>query len=229
MNTQSLVQVITCRAVICAVPVTQLQNRSITFAPLLPVAQQAAIDRIRMGNAVKIFGIFSSRFWPEGMWDVVCTHRLLPELWMTSYPVEDKNHVGQLNHVCVTAFCTGKRAATLGAMSPASAVDRLIEQLNEVFGTHDDPTPATRTFVRGYMRDWSKEPFIGGAYTHPSLGAKAGDRNLAASNLGNVVFFAGEHCQSDLNPCMQGAMQTGDLAAAQVYHALNSQKTTSRL
>jgi len=217
-------QCLECRTVVCAVPITQLQNSSIEFAPPLPAPKQAALQRVRMGTAVKVFGVFAEAFWPAGMWDVVCAHQPLPEIWMTRYPVEDVGHVGADVH-CVTAFCTGDRARHLSALAAPEAVALLLKQLNDMFGTPADPRPAQRAFVRGYVRDWSKAPFIGGAYTHPTLGAKVGDRDLIAANVGGAVFFAGEHAQLDMNPCLQGAMETGVRAAVEALHALKQPRS----
>ena len=36
--------------------------------------------------------------------------------------------------------------------------------------------PATSAFVRAHVEDWSRSPYIGGAYSYPSLGARPGDR-----------------------------------------------------
>ena len=36
--------------------------------------------------------------------------------------------------------------------------------------------PATGAFVRAHVADWSKVPWIGGAYSYPTLGARPGDR-----------------------------------------------------
>ncbi len=43
------------------------QDKVITFCPELPAPKAAAIERVRMGNVVKIFLTFSERFWPEKM------------------------------------------------------------------------------------------------------------------------------------------------------------------
>lgn len=39
-----------------------------------------------------------------------------------------------------------------------------------------DKFPATSSLVSAHIVDWSKEPYIKGAYSYPSLGAKIGDR-----------------------------------------------------
>ena len=37
--------------------------------------------------ATQIILVFSRKFWPEEVWDVVCTDCFVPEFWMTEYPV----------------------------------------------------------------------------------------------------------------------------------------------
>lgn len=43
--------------------------------------------------------------------------------------------------------------------------------------------PATAAFVRAHVEDWSKSPYIGGAYSYPSLGARPGDRWVLSCTL----------------------------------------------
>ncbi len=52
-------------------------------------APQEAIQRLRMGNAVKVLLAFKEPCWPTGLWDAVCPGAFLPELWVTSYPAAD--------------------------------------------------------------------------------------------------------------------------------------------
>lgn len=224
-----LLQTITCRALICAVPLSQLKKAAIQFSPPLAPAKAAALQRIHMGNAVKVFAVFATRFWPEDMWDIVFTDRLFPEVWMTTYPVERTEAVDSADHFCVTAFVCGDRAERLQALSAREAVQQLVQQMDEAFGGAKGGKPGTDSFVRGFVKDWSKEPYIEGAYTSPSLGARPGDRALIAESQGGVLFFAGEHTNSSLNPCVQGAMQTGAEAAAQVVRVLASGPKASRL
>ncbi|EIE19221.1 amine oxidase [Coccomyxa subellipsoidea C-169] len=79
--------------------------------------------------------------------------------------------------------------------------------------------PATAAFVRAHVEDWSRSPYIGGAYSYPSLGARPGDRESLAASLGDTLFFAGEATHPAVNPCMQAALETGERAAAQVLRA----------
>lgn len=234
------VQVITCQAVICAVPLTQLQKQAIEFRPPLAAAKQGALHRVHMRNAIKVWAVFSRRFWPSDVWDVVCTHRLFPEFWMCSYtpaaedaaladtPPPDREAIRRgaaADEHCVTAFVCGDRARALATRSADGMVQLLVKQVDEVLG-HG---AASASFVRGAAIDWSKEPFIEGGYSSPSLGARAGDRALLAAPERGVLFFAGEHTHPGINPCLQGAMETGDRAAAQVALALESRLMSSKL
>jgi monoamine oxidase len=79
--------------------------------------------------------------------------------------------------------------------------------------------PATSKYIRGFVADWARMPHIGGAYSHPSLGAHVGDREALAAPVGKILFFAGEATHSAVNPCLQAAMETGVRAAAEVVAA----------
>ena len=217
---QHYVQVIACRHVVCTVPQTQLRKGCIRFEPPLAAERLAAIQRVRMGGAIKVWAVVSERFWPEDAWDVVCTHRPFPEFWMCRYSIERPPRAGAAQGLhCVTAFVCGERAERLSCVSDSEKVQLLVRQVDEVFGTPSVPRPASAAFVRGAAVDWSKEAYIEGGYSAPSVGARAGDRAAIAAPAGRVLFFAGEHTHPCLNPCLQGAMETGDRAAAQVLLA----------
>ena len=94
-------------------------------------------------------------------------------------------------------------------------------------GTPQVQRPATAAFLRAAVADWARVPHIGGAYSYPALGARAGDREALAAPVGGVLFFAGEATHAAVNPCLQAALETGARAAAQVAAAL--QRTLSRL
>jgi monoamine oxidase len=124
-------------------------------------------------------------------------------------------------------FIAGERADALKDVPAAEAVGRFLDQLDTIFGTPSDPKPATASYVRSLVFDWSKEPYVGAAYTYPTLGAHLGDRAAAGAPVLGTLFFAGEACHTGVNPCMQAALETGEQAAAQVAAAL--QPVQSRL
>ncbi|CAK0783395.1 hypothetical protein CVIRNUC_006594 [Coccomyxa viridis] len=207
------------RHVIVTVPILALQNGSISFKPALPRAKGDAIARIRMSNAVKVILAFSRPFWPAHFFDVVCTDCFIPEFWVTSYPATAQD---SSNLHSMVGFIAGKKAEDLSSMRHSNIILNALKQLDQIFGCQQVPRPATGAFVRGHVADWSKVPWIGGAYSYPTLGAHPGDRDALAAPVGSVLFFAGEATHPAVNPCMQAALETGERAAEQILAHQNA-------
>eukprot|EP00878_Enallax_costatus_P027136 GHUV01029188.1.p1 GENE.GHUV01029188.1~~GHUV01029188.1.p1 ORF type:complete len:433 (+),score=137.10 GHUV01029188.1:367-1665(+) len=177
-----------CRKVIITAPLAVLQQERIAFRPALPAAKTAAVKRIRMGNAAKIIIAFNQRFWPERLYDVICTHTFVPEFWMTQHEVVDQQN--KALHA-VVGFLAGPRADALAHITADQAVQQFLDQLDEIFGSPANPQPASSSYVKGHVFDWSREEYIGGAYTFPSYGAEDGDRQALAAPVAGTLFFAG--------------------------------------
>eukprot|EP00877_Chromochloris_zofingiensis_P015153 jgi/Chrzof1/9892/Cz04g19260.t1 len=209
--------------VIVSVPLKILQTGKLQFSPALPAYKTAAIQRLRMGNAVKIMVAFKQRFWPERMYDVVCTDMFVPEFWMTQHTPVDAT----CTHHVITGFIAGERADVVSRMDPQQAIQAFLQQLNTMFGTQQHPHPATSAYVTAHVFDWSKQEWVGAAYSYPTLGAEPTDRDALAAPVLSSIFFAGEATHPAVNPCMQAALDTGRRAAYQVKAAL--QQPTSKL
>lgn len=309
-------QTITCDRVLITVPLLSLQSGGIIFEPPLPPRKAEAIQRLRMGAAVKLLLGFRTAVWPERFWDAVCPGAFLPEVWVTSYPTassapgeymvltagdpvvsslvtaeeaaaaaacetagrgndsasmytctpptsaaegttpvtlstqsalngSDRNssfvprgardqrrssskhsrHTPPAAYV-VTGFATGPAAEAIAALPPAVAVYRAIRQLDAMFGTPAEPRPATLAFSKGAVVDWAAQPYIGGGYTYPTLGAHSGDRKALAAPISGVMYWAGEATHPAVNPCMQAALETGQTAAAQIIAAARQPKSS---
>lgn len=254
--------------VVIAVPLKVLQDGLIRFSPPLPTPKLDAIQRVQMGNVIKILLTFSRQFWPEGMYDVICPDSFVPELWMLRYdnakPTrvgaqsagavrfareeqqrQDAKHQPQLStaptsatevqhtvssnerntgnssttdrfpHVLV-GFIAGTRADEASKLHPDEVVKRFLDQIDIVFGKPGDLTPATASLAQSRVIDWSKEHYVRGAYTYPTLGAELGDRCKIRSSVMGTLFFAGEHCNPDMGPTVQGAIETGQRAALEL-------------
>lgn len=88
-------------------------------------------------------------------------------------------------------FIAGERANALSKMQPVAAVQKFLDQLDEMFGNTQQPRPASSAYVKAHIFDWAQEPYVGGAYSYPSLGAQDGDREALAAPVAGTVFFAG--------------------------------------
>lgn len=266
-------EVVMAEYAILTVPVSILQQGTVTFTPPLPQPKLRAIKSIGMSSCVKVVLAFSERFWPEDLFDVVCTDCFLPEFWITQYPPAlDKANCSTLGKFTVVGFLAGELALAASKLPQAEIINRSLLQLDRIFGnqltsfveshsafppkrtslsangaiiadgklqnilTPDDLPkfshsleqaklrPATSSFQGGCVFDWEKETYARGGYTYPSIHAH-GARAILAKPLLGRVFFAGEATHPGVNPCMQGAIDTGRRAASEVL----SLETQSRL
>jgi hypothetical protein len=246
--------VINARKVVIAVPITALKggrarggtggdgggggggddddaesSNAIVFDPPLPPLKANAANAVSMSNAVKVFIGFDEMFWPADLFDVVCVDCYLPELWVLTYPPEERtaggvrfeggdggdDDVARRTRAVVTFFVAGDLADEVTRTPKETVIERALDQLDTMFGTVADPKPSRRRMTGAHVHDWSAETTVLGAYTHPTLDA-AGARQVLAAPVGDWLFFAGEATHVGVNPCMQGAMETGVRAAAQV-------------
>jgi monoamine oxidase len=199
--------------VIIAVPLGILQAGRIVFNPPLPPDKAGALARIRVGRATKIILGFSHAFWPADFFDAVCPGGFVPEFWTVGGA---KARIGEgqaaVDGVAavMTGFLAGRFAEKAAAAGEAETVRRALAQLDAMFGTSGESTPASDAFVRAHVADWAADPHALGAYSFPSTGARVGDRGaLASPAWGGALLFAGEATHPAVNPCVQAALETG--------------------
>lgn len=79
---------------------------------------------------------FSDSFWPNDMFDVVCTNCFLPEFWVTQYPSTSNHTDGEtpLGKFVVVGFMAGDVAAAAAKLPEAEVLRRSLLQLDEIFG-----------------------------------------------------------------------------------------------
>lgn len=219
-------EVITAKQCIVALPITALRPNNaknrVRFIPQLPAAKTRAAETIQIGNAAKLFVGFRKIVWPEDVFDVVCTNCFLPEFWITKYPKsplarevassEEAKLVAETVGL-VTFFIAGDLADELDKMNRDVMFQRAIDQLDTIFNVSCKEHITTLKYV-----GWSQERLVQGAYTHPTVNA-GNSRMLLGAPVANTLFFAGEATHTGVNPCLQGAMETGARAATQARAA----------
>ena len=233
--------------VVSTVPVSCLRDRDISFSPPLPEGKQAAAGKIKIGNAVKAVCRLDTKFWPDDLWDVVCSDSFMPELWLTPAAdvLKSAAQGKPMKHYFMVGFVSGERADRVMQL-PKEEVKRLmLLQLDAIFGTKGNPHPASSSCSGFMVQDWGKSHFFRGAppptvashdarseprqtssprvgaYTYPSPGA-FGERGVLGAPVGGKLFFAGEATQTGCNPCLQAAMETGARAAKEVAASLGA-------
>jgi len=210
-------EMVEAKRVVVAVPVTVLQEDDISFFPPLPWRKRDAIRRIKMEPCVKIFLRFKKRVWPEDMHGLICEASTFPEFWPA---VSTKDPT-------LVAYCTADYARHVQAMTRAQVIETVLSQLNEMFGTKEDPKPASDNYMSILIQDWTKEPFIRGGYTRSSRSTLAdtgvSDRLIARRPVEDKIFFAGE-AFSECHSTIHAAMDTGAEAAEAVIASLSNEK-----
>jgi monoamine oxidase len=183
-----------------ALPATVLKRIPIT--PVLPSRQHDALVTLKYGQATKTLLQFSRRFWrAPGR----------PRAFGSSLPwgaVWDGNEEQNGNSGILTLLAGGsasvdatERAARDGAASLAIDLDWL--------GAGDAQVIAARQI------GWDSDPWARGGYAYFDPGFDPALRSLIAQPCG-PLFFAGEHTSLRWQGYMNGAVESGRRAAAEV-------------
>jgi hypothetical protein len=218
-------------AVVVTVPLSILQleqaSGGIRFVPELPNSKQAAVQKLAMGNVLKINLRFRERFWEDAkLWDQdaerVSFHDAgffhypdapLPT-WWTQLPIRAPLLVGWTGGPRadrVRAGANVDRATPTGGPVLAPA----IQSLAGIFRIPDDEIE--RQLEATYIHDWASDPFSRGAYSYVPVDALKAQEVLSEP-IDNKLFFAGEAtCKGHIGT-VHGAIQSGQRAAAEVLN-----------
>jgi monoamine oxidase len=211
-------------AIIITVPLKILQqdpgDGGLRFVPELPVARQVAIQRLAMGNVLKINLSFRERFWEEAkLWDdkgehvsfhdagfFHCPEAPLPT-WWTQLPLRAPLLVG---------WAGGPRADRIRNRSASDQfiLDQAIASLARIFNV--SPEEISAQLVKSYVHDWADDPFTRGAYSYVPVNGLEAQQTLSQP-LDHKLFFAGEATAVGHIGTVHGAIQSGQRAAAEIF------------
>ena len=162
--------------VIVTVPLSILKDEDISFSPSLPKAKKIALSQLGMEAGIKLFLKFSKTFAEADIiggeicgYYVIETYKTFPGEFM------------------IVAFTNGNQAKHLSELGETKAVKLILEELDEMLDNQ-----ASKYYLDHFMKDWSKEPFIRGAYSYPLVGSNESTRKVLAEPIDNKIFFAGE-------------------------------------
>ena len=107
--------------------------------------------------------------------------------------MKNDSRTSSLSPHVVTGFLCGASPRRRRLWGEKETVRRALEQLDEMFrndGNAIASKPASDALVASRVVDWSLDPWALGAYSHPSLGARRGDRRaLAGPEFAGALFF----------------------------------------
>jgi monoamine oxidase len=223
--------------VVCAMPFSSL--RRVEIAPLFSERKMQAITELHYEPAQKVYLYLKERFWEMGdeanrivggssatslpIIEIIypSDHSLpiksVPNGW-TFRPNTSPNKPG----VLLGSYNWGQSAARLGN---EDASLRLSDVINQVELVHNLPKGyINNNLISSFLLSWSYVPYIwsGGCLGKPQ------DKILFSyavtlPEMNEKVFFAGEHI-SQKHIWLQGALNSGMVAANQIATTINSQR-----
>jgi monoamine oxidase len=208
--------------VILAIPFTVL--RHVDLQVDLPETLRRFIDEVSLGVNEKILAGFHERIWRQ-------EDGFVKEVWTDlgfSVAWEDTQRQPDSQEAALTFFFGGDEVGAI-QLGPASAQGRrMVEQLEQVIPGAQDA--ANDRFLR---TRWAQNPFTRGSYTNfkpGQLTTFGGFLYIESEDpderqdvhVGNLVF-AGEHLSDAFYGFMNGAAQTGRLAAQVVVDSIQAQ------
>jgi len=204
-NARALSQ-ITCDYAILAMPATLLRRMPIT--PALPAQQHDAIVRLKYARATRTLLQFSRRFWRAPS---------RPRAFGSPLPfgaVWDANEEQRGRGGILSLLAGGGASDATQAIVAKHGARGLTESLDWL-GSRNAELTTSRQIV------WEQDPYARGGYAYFDPAFDPSLRAWLARPFGRL-FFAGEHTSIKWQGYMNGAVESGRRAAAEVaaVHAL---------
>ncbi|HKQ73093.1 MAG TPA: flavin monoamine oxidase family protein [Blastocatellia bacterium] len=189
---------------ICATPFSVL--RRLEISPRFSAEKQKAIDQLPYTSVARIFLQTKKRFWvDEGLSGGAITD--LSNMLITERTSNQPGTRGILD-----PYLAGPQARQVMAMKEAERISSTLGIVEKVF-------PNIRQhFEVGVSKCWDEDEWARGAYTWFKPGQMTSLMPHVARPEGRV-YFAGEHASSAPG-WMQGALESGNLAAQAINNAL---------
>jgi len=206
-------EIIEANKVIVTVPITILQEGSISFTPSLPGSKLNALNNIGMDAGMKVFIRFNGNFWGSGIGTII-SDGLVPRYYAPGIGRSEVNNI-------LAGYIMGSKAETLRALSEQEIYTTLLGELDALYNGNASRLVSLRDdAIEGVIKDWANEPYIKGAYSYPKVGA-ALSRETIALPVNKTLFFAGEATSTNGNfGTVQGALDSAERAVSEILEVL---------
>ncbi len=201
------------RAAVITLPLPLLQAHPgtpgvVRFLPALD-GKTAALGGLAMGPACKLVLRFREPFWEA---DPALRRLLFLHAFDAPFPTWWTLAPSRVPRL--TAWVAGPQAAALGSRDGEALVQPALDSLAHASGI---PRGEIADQLAGWhYHDWNADPYSRGAYSYVRVGGMEAHRELAKP-LDRTLFFAGEAtCGQGFNATMEGAVQSGRRAAAEI-------------
>jgi monoamine oxidase len=184
---------------VCTLPASTL--RHVHFDPPLPAEQARAIAELRYGAATRVLLQFKTRFWRRpGRPSAFGTDRPTGAVW-------DGNEQ-QSRHPGILTFLAGGRAASeVRAIINSGGTAALLDQLRWL--------GVPSALLAHQVVAWDEDPWAQGGYAFFDPAFAPALRDWLPRPFGRLTF-AGEHTSMRWQGYMNGAVESGERAAAEI-------------
>ncbi|VUC30105.1 unnamed protein product [Clonostachys rosea] len=199
------------RKVISTVPSPVLKN--ITFSPRLPPAKQAWAESSTYGYYTKAMMVFKTPFWVQKGY---CG--LIQSFTGPASVIRDTSSLPDEKYV-LTCFLASDLGRAWAALPTSEREKVLIQQIGKLYNS---PHEAARDFVEMATYEWVNDEFAGYGCPCPALTPGVLDTlggNALREPVGNL-HFAGTETAVQWKGYMEGAVESGERAAAEVVQDL---------
>ncbi|CAI7575150.1 unnamed protein product [Penicillium discolor] len=200
------------RKVIITVPTPAM--KTISFHPKLPPAKQAWIESTTYGYYTKAMMEFRSPFWVKAGFCGLAQSFIGPaSVVRDSCSPEDKKYV-------LTCFMSGDPGRAWSSLSQKEREESLLQQLGKLFGAAN----IDKEFIQLTAYEWVNDEWAGWGCPCTALTPGVLDTlgpDALRESAGNL-HFAGTETAGEWKGYMEGAIRSGERAAAEVVKTLNA-------
>jgi monoamine oxidase len=194
------------KRVVVAVPLAIAGQMS--YEPALPTARDQIHEQVAMGSTVKVFATYERAFWRE--------RGLSGEAVGTSGAIsvvfDNTSHDSSVP--CLLGFVVGRAARLFATMSRERRRAQMLDELARFFG------PEAKTPIEYAEMDWGEEQYSGGCpFGNFPPGVLSVYGEALSAPFGRI-HWAGTETARQCMGYMEGALESGDRAAAEVLAAL---------
>ncbi|GMH17888.1 hypothetical protein Nepgr_019729 [Nepenthes gracilis] len=196
---------------LCTVPLGVLKKGVIEFEPELPKKKREATQRLGFGLLNKVAMLFPYDFW-GGEIDTFGHLSEDPAMRGEFFLLYSYSSVS--GGPLLVALVAGEAAIRFEKMSPADALERVMDILRGIFNPKgiEVPNPIQVVCTR-----WGQDRFTYGSYSYVAIGSSGDDYDILAESVGDGrVFFAGEATNKQYPATMHGAFLSGMREAANI-------------
>jgi monoamine oxidase len=173
--------------------------------------EENAINNLGYGHNSKLMLGFNSRVWRNYNYSgYVFTDKAIQTGWDNSFGQSGKSGG-------FTVYGGGKAGLELGTGTAESQSAKFVDQLEKMW-------PGCKKQYNGKAKrmHWPEYPYSKGSYACYKVGQYTSIRGAEIKPVGNF-YFAGEHCSSYYQGFMNGAAETGRMAAQSILKAVKAE------